>query len=188
LPKRSLEYFKFLSPHGNDSCASNTVRRMQSHPVIHSQVFWRIQLIRICGLLVAVALIAVAVVVPVSAQQAGQPIDPSLYSGMRWRLIGPHRGGRVSAVAGIPGDPATYYMGTPGGGIWKTTDSGEVWTPIFDQERVASIGALAIAPSNPAIIYAPASKRRVTVYTSPQMRAQPGPISGCKRRDTSVRS
>ena len=109
---------------------------------------------RIQGLLAAVALIAATLAAPASAQQAGQQIDPSLYSGMRWRLIGPHRGGRVSAVAGIPGDPATYYMGTPGGGIWKTTDSGEVWTPIFDQEHVASIGALAIAPSNPAIIYA----------------------------------
>ena len=73
---------------------------------------------------------------------------------MRWRLIGPHRAGRVSAVAGIPGDPSTYYMGTPGGGVWKTTDSGQVWEPIFDSERVASIGAVALAPSNPSIIYA----------------------------------
>ena len=72
---------------------------------------------------------------------------------MRWRLIGPHRGGRVSAVAGIPGDSAVYYMGTPGGGVWKTTDGGIVWTPIFDGERVASIGAVAIAPSNSSIIY-----------------------------------
>ena len=109
---------------------------------------------RIPHLLVAAALIAVVLAAPSSAQQMGQPIDPSIYSGMRWRLIGPHRAGRVSAVAGIPGDPATFYMGTPGGGVWKTTDSGEVWTPIFDQERVASIGALAIAPSNPAIIFA----------------------------------
>src|SRR5271156_2732313 len=80
-------------------------------------------------------------------------VDPSLYSAMRWRLIGPHRAGRVSAVAGIPGDPSTYYMGTPGGGVWKTTDGGEVWKPIFDSERVASIGAVAVAPSNPAIVY-----------------------------------
>jgi len=111
-------------------------------------------LIRICAFVGAITLSVVSVSVQAFAQQAGQLIDPSLYSGMRWRLIGPHRGGRVSAVVGIPGDPATYYMGTPGGGIWKTTDSGEVWTPIFDRERVASIGALAIAPSNPAIIYA----------------------------------
>ena len=88
----------------------------------------------------------------VHAQQAST-IDPSQYSAMRWRLIGPHRAGRVSAVAGIPGDWTTYYMGTPGGGVWKTTDGGEVWKPIFDDERVASIGAVAIAPSNPSIIY-----------------------------------
>src|SRR5208282_905508 len=53
----------------------------------------------------------------------------------------------------IPGNPAVYYMGTPGGGVWKTTDGGRVWKPIFDEERVASIGAVAIAPSNPDIIY-----------------------------------
>ena len=72
---------------------------------------------------------------------------------MRWRLIGPYRAGRVSAVAGIPGNPAVYYMGTPGGGVWKTTDGGRVWKPIFDTERVASIGAVAVAPSNPDIVY-----------------------------------
>ena len=82
-----------------------------------------------------------------------QQIDPSLYSGLRWRLLGPERAGRVSAVAGVPGDLSTYYMGTPGGGVWKTTDTGEVWKPIFDAEHVASIGALAVSRSNPNIIY-----------------------------------
>jgi photosystem II stability/assembly factor-like uncharacterized protein len=67
---------------------------------------------------------------------------------MRWRLIGPYRAGRVSAVAGVPGDAATYYMGTPGGGIWKTTSGGTTWKPIFDDEHVASIGDIAIAPSD----------------------------------------
>jgi photosystem II stability/assembly factor-like uncharacterized protein len=91
--------------------------------------------------------------VPSRAQQPSAPVDPSLYSAMRWRLIGPYRAGRVSAVAGIPGNPAVYYMGTPGGGVWKTTDGGRVWKPIFDEERVASIGAVAVAPSNPDIVY-----------------------------------
>src|SRR5271155_5180463 len=97
----------------------------------------------------------VAGAVPVVAQQAPQTsqVDPSLYSAMRWRLIGPHRAGRVSAVTGIPGDPTTYYMGTPGGGVWKTTNAGDVWVPIFDGQRVASIGAVAIAPSNSNIVY-----------------------------------
>ena len=86
-------------------------------------------------------------------RQTLQPVDPSLYSAMRWRLIGPYRAGRVSAVTGIPGDPAVYYMGTPGGGVWKTSDAGRVWKPIFDDQHVASIGAVAIAPSNPNIVY-----------------------------------
>jgi photosystem II stability/assembly factor-like uncharacterized protein len=83
----------------------------------------------------------------------GRQYNPDSYTAMRWRLIGPHRAGRVTAVAGIPGRPAVYYMGTPGGGVWKTTDGGVVWKPIFDDARVASIGALALAPSNPEIVY-----------------------------------
>ncbi|MGH9725418.1 MAG: WD40/YVTN/BNR-like repeat-containing protein, partial [Candidatus Acidiferrales bacterium] len=94
---------------------------------------------------------------PLQAQTAtpeeAARIDPSLFSSMRWRSIGPYRAGRVSAVAGISGDPSTYYMGTPGGGVWKTTDGGITWKPIFDKERVASIGAVAVAPSDPNIIY-----------------------------------
>src|ERR1700683_3008083 len=103
-------------------------------------------------------LTAAAAIVPAFAQQAPRQMedatDPSLYSAMRWRSIGPFRAGRVAAVAGIPGDPTTYYIGMPGGGIWKTTNAGEVWTPIFDEARVASVGALAIAPSNSNIVFA----------------------------------
>src|SRR5579872_1632271 len=82
-----------------------------------------------------------------------QEISPHLYSGLRWRLIGPFRGGRVTCVAGVPEQPNIYYFGTPGGGVWKTTDGGQVWEPIFDQEHVASIGAMAVASSNPNVIY-----------------------------------
>jgi len=105
---------------------------------------------RVRGLWAGVALIFLALSTPFAQ---AQQIDPSFYSGMRWRSIGPYRAGRVTAVAGIPGNPAVYYMGTPGGGVWKTTDGGVVWEPIFDQEHVASIGALAIAASNPNILY-----------------------------------
>jgi len=82
-----------------------------------------------------------------------QQYSPSLYSGMQWRQIGPFRAGRVTGVTGVPGQPAVYYMGTAGGGAWKTTDGGMVWKPIFDKQNVASIGAIAVAPSNTNVVY-----------------------------------
>jgi len=83
-----------------------------------------------------------------------QSIPQELFGGLKWRLIGPFRGGRVVAVAGVPGDFTTFYFGAVNGGIWKTTDAGVVWAPIFDGQPVASIGALAVAPSDPKTIYA----------------------------------
>jgi photosystem II stability/assembly factor-like uncharacterized protein len=82
-----------------------------------------------------------------------QQVPPEFLHGLQWRLIGPYRAGRVTAVSGISGDPKTYYMGTPGGGVWKTTNAGTTWFPIFDEVHVASIGDLAVAPSAPTIIY-----------------------------------
>src|SRR5260370_14491270 len=81
-------------------------------------------------------------------------IPPSTYDGLRWRLIGPFRGGRAVAATGIAGDPNTYYFGSVGGGVWKYTDAGMVWTAIFDDQHVASIGAIEVAPSDPNVIYA----------------------------------
>ena len=95
-------------------------------------------------------LLLVSLVVAVAA--AAQ-VSPALYSTLHWRSIGPFRGGRVAAVGGVPGDPRVYYMGLPGGGVWKTTDGGEVWRPVFDSTGVASVGALAVAPSAPQIVY-----------------------------------
>src|SRR5256885_13222543 len=89
----------------------------------------------------------------VTSQLAFSQYSPQSFSAMQWRLVGPHRAGRVTTVAGIPGNPAVYYFGTPGGGVWKTINGGRVWMPIFDAAHVASIGALALAPSNPDIIY-----------------------------------
>jgi photosystem II stability/assembly factor-like uncharacterized protein len=85
---------------------------------------------------------------------SAQSVSPDLFGGLQWRMIGPFRGGRVVAVAGVPGDGATFYFGSVGGGIWKTTDAGATWTPIFDGQPIASIGALAVAPSNPNVLYA----------------------------------
>src|ERR1700719_3435041 len=95
-------------------------------------------------------LVFLLLAVPSAAQ-----ISPDHYSGMRWRQIGPFRAGRVSAVAGIPGNAGIYYMGTPGGGIWKTVNAGTTWLPISDgQSPVSSIGSIVVSPSNPNILYA----------------------------------
>jgi photosystem II stability/assembly factor-like uncharacterized protein len=88
------------------------------------------------------------------AQGAAQELDSKFFSPLHWRLIGPFRAGRVTSVAGVSGQPNVYYFGTPGGGIWKTLDAGRTWQPIFDQQPVAGIGAIAVAPSDPNTIYA----------------------------------
>jgi len=82
-----------------------------------------------------------------------QKIDSSSLQQMKWRLVGPFRGGRVEAVAGTAADPKTYYFGAVAGGVWKTTDAGSTWKPMFDHESTQSIGAIGIAPSDPNIIY-----------------------------------
>jgi photosystem II stability/assembly factor-like uncharacterized protein len=88
------------------------------------------------------------------AHAGAQVVSPSLYSGLEWRLIGPFRAGRVVAVSGVPGSETNFFFGSVDGGVWKTTDAGTVWQPIFDSQPVGSIGALAVAPSDPKIIYA----------------------------------
>jgi len=80
-------------------------------------------------------------------------IDPSRYAEMRWRMIGPFRGGRTVAAAGVPSQPGVFYIGVNNGGVWKTTDYGRIWIPLFDDQPSGSIGALAVAPSDPNIIY-----------------------------------
>ena len=89
-----------------------------------------------------------------AASISAQSVPQELFAGLKWRLIGPFRGGRVVAVAGVSGDSTTFYFGAVNGGIWKTSDSGMVWVPIFEDQPVASIGALAVAPSDPNTIYA----------------------------------
>ncbi|HEV2287991.1 MAG TPA: hypothetical protein VGR81_03465 [Candidatus Acidoferrales bacterium] len=84
---------------------------------------------------------------------AAQEMNPNLFSGMHWRLIGPFRGGRAVAVTGVPGKPDVFYFGAVGGGVWKSSNAGLVWNPIFDSEHIASIGAIAVAPSDTNVIY-----------------------------------
>ena len=85
---------------------------------------------------------------------AAVTIDPKLYSAMKWRLIGPFRGGRVLAVTGVTSQPNTYYMGAVAGGVWKTTDGGVSWDPLFDKQSTSSIGSIAVSESDPNVIYA----------------------------------
>ena len=89
----------------------------------------------------------------VAASAGGDAVDPSLFADLRWRLVGPFRGGWATCAEGVPDAPATFYFGAAAGGVWKTEDAGATWRPIFDRESAASIGALAIAPSDPNVIY-----------------------------------
>jgi photosystem II stability/assembly factor-like uncharacterized protein len=79
--------------------------------------------------------------------------DPQ-FKGMKYRLVGPFRGGRSLTASGVAGDPNTYYFGSTGGGVWKSTDGAMTWAPVFDKQTVASIGSLAVAPSDPNVVYA----------------------------------
>jgi photosystem II stability/assembly factor-like uncharacterized protein len=82
-----------------------------------------------------------------------QTIDSKYFSAMKWRMIGPHRGGRTVGAVGVPQQPNVFYIGVNNGGVWKTTDYGRTWVPIFDDQPTGSIGDVAVAPSNPNIIY-----------------------------------
>ena len=82
-----------------------------------------------------------------------QAIDASLYQSMRWRMIGPFRGGRTVGAAGVASQPNVFYIGVNNGGVWKTNDAGRTWKPIFDDQPTGSIGDVAVAPSNPNVVY-----------------------------------
>jgi photosystem II stability/assembly factor-like uncharacterized protein len=80
-------------------------------------------------------------------------VDPKLYSDMKWREIGPMRAGRTRALAGVPSEPATFYLGAVNGGVWKTTDAGATWHSVWDSEPTGSIGSIAVSESQPNVVY-----------------------------------
>jgi photosystem II stability/assembly factor-like uncharacterized protein len=104
------------------------------------------------GILMRQLFVAAAVLFALATARA-QELNPAVFAELHWRSIGPPRSGYVSAPAGVPGDPTTYYVGLPEGGVWRTTNGGTTWKPIFDDVRVASVGAVAVAPSDPKIVY-----------------------------------
>src|ERR1700693_2150436 len=101
----------------------------------------------------SVAIQVVLALTPWLCNAAAPDIDPALLGGMKWRQIGPFRGGRVVAVTGVPGDPRPWYFGAVAGGVWKSTDVGAAWKPVFDDQKIASIGAIAVADSDHNVIY-----------------------------------
>ena len=105
--------------------------------------------VRACRNLVAGVLAVFAAATPAPAQQ----YDQKLFSEMRWRCIGPFRGGRTVAITGVPHQPNVFYIAAVNGGVWKTTDTGNTWQPIFDAQDTGSVGAIAVAPSNPEVLY-----------------------------------
>ncbi len=101
--------------------------------------------------LIALAFGAFALPAP---SRAALVIPTRAYDGLHWRNVGPFHGGRIAAVTGVPGEPNVYYVGLPEGGVWKTTSAGVTWFPVFDRiRRVDSVGAVAVAPSDPELVY-----------------------------------
>ncbi|MEO6541813.1 MAG: hypothetical protein ABIN74_12495, partial [Ferruginibacter sp.] len=98
--------------------------------------------------------IFIAILVLQSADSTAQNFDAKYFNSMQWRCIGPHRGGRTVGAVGVPSQPNVFYIGVNNGGIWKTTDYGRTWKPIFDDQPTGSIGDIAVSPSNPNTIYA----------------------------------
>ena len=99
------------------------------------------------------ALQVLAFVLAAQTVSVAQQSNPDFTQMLRWRNVGPFRGGRTRAVSGVPSQPNVFYMAPNNGGVWKTTDAGRVWFPIFDDQPTGSIGALAVSVSNPNVIY-----------------------------------
>src|SRR5438876_40058 len=92
---------------------------------------------------------------------ADEPKHKTPFKHLKYRLIGPYAGGRVTRACGVPGDPLTYYLAAAAGGVWKSTDAGNTWKPMFDDQIDSSIGCIAVAPSDPNVVYAGAGEANI---------------------------
>src|SRR5256885_16190085 len=116
--------------------------------------------------------VALFVVFLATATVASSQVDPALYGELRWRHIGPFRGGRTVAAMGVPSQPSVFYIGVNNGGVWKSTDYGRVWLPIFDDQPTRSIGAAARAPAHPHNNYARSGQGPPRAHLPPRDRIQ----------------
>src|SRR5256714_5247826 len=121
--------------HQTESPFMSEIRRFIVHPFLP---------------ILSIAIVVLLMLAPVAI---AQQYDTNLYSGLRWRMIGPFRAGRVNAVSGVVGQPDTFYFGSVGGGLWKSNNAGRTWAPVFDSATAASIGAIGVSPSNPSTVY-----------------------------------
>src|SRR5262249_674274 len=112
-----------------------------------------------------------AIFAAVAADAVAEPLSPGLCAGLRWRMIGPFRGGRTVGATGVPGQPNVFYIGVNNGGVWKTTDYGHTWKPIFDDQPTGSIGTVAVAPSRPEVLYVGSGEglQRPHLSTAPRL-------------------
>ena len=101
----------------------------------------------------ACALSALLWTVSFTAKLPAQQVDTQVLTEMKWRNVGPFRGGRTRAICGVPSQPNVFYMAAVNGGVWKSNDYGRTWNPIFDHEPTGSVGAIVVSPSDPNIVY-----------------------------------